>query len=445
MKDAAKGRPITLPPGIWGTLLQEAFCHPDMAQEVELITGQPSHDIVVLVSGGLDSSAAYFMAKKQGRGEVVPIYCKIHTGYEDLELRALEKLGIDPLILDFSDFKHNRRRYGYLIPGRNLLFIMAASEFLDKGGEIWLSATEGELKLRGGDKSWQFWGALNAVLGARPYPVRVHFPFSGWSKTDIVGWWLKNVNEASILDTLSCQEGGNIHCGACQACFRRREAPQLDIFMDSGGYSARVSGSQVDIEAYIDCLHQLRPYLNVYANLDTDSPDESNANLHRLLGAGLRPLPVWHPGWAWSIFEDYCKDFDYVAIGGIVGKQKNTWKERLAGVVRPVYYAFEHGVRIHLFGVASLPVLQRVPVYSCDSTSWQVGGRFGTLISFKNGRMRTVRVSRSPKKATYRCGARVVTYDSYLDRNRHNIQEYLRAEGFITRLWRERGVKWHDE
>jgi len=221
MRDVAEGKPVTLPPGIWGTLLQEAFYHPHMVQEVEFLVGQPAHDIVVLVSGGLDSSAAYFMAKRRARGEAIPVYCKIRTGYEDLELRALEKLGIDPLILDFSDFTHNRERYGYMIPGRNLLFIMAASELLDKGGEIWLSATEGEIKPRGGDKSWQFWGALNAVLGTRPYPVRVYFPFSGWSKTDIVRWWLKNVNEANILDTLSCQEGKSIHCGACQACFRR--------------------------------------------------------------------------------------------------------------------------------------------------------------------------------------------------------------------------------
>jgi len=222
-----------------------------------------------------------------------------------------------------------------------------------------------------------------------------------------------------------------------------RDASQLDIFMDSGGYSARVSGTQIDIGVYIDCLHQLGPYLSAYANLDTDSPDESNANLYRLLKAGLKPVPVWHPGWAWSIFEDYCRDFNYVAIGGIVGKQKNSWKGLLARIARPIQYAFERGTRIHLFGVSSCSVLKWVPAYSCDATTWNAGGRFGMVLGFRNGTISTALPRKNPKRAINRIGPGIIKRSAYLERNAHNVRELLKMEEFLNRLWEKRGVNWN--
>ena len=221
MQRAQAGQPILLPPHpLWAALYQESFTQRNLQGEVQFRSPDTESPIVVLVSAGLDSTVAYHRAVRTGR-PVQAIFCRLKNGYEQRERQALEILGI-PYQEYGVDVVHHAEQFGYVIPGRNLLFCLIGADALPMGGEVWLSAVSGEIKAWGGDKSERFVGLLNHVLGMRPYPVRVECPTAHETKADLVRWWLdSDLPLAQLHATYSCHRGGEKHCGECQACFRR--------------------------------------------------------------------------------------------------------------------------------------------------------------------------------------------------------------------------------
>lgn len=78
-----------------------------------------------------------------------------------------------------------------------------------------------------------------------------------------------------------------------------------------------------------------------------------------------------------------CRDYDYVAIGGIVSKEitQKEWKYFPYFINK----AHEHGAKIHGLGFTSLVDLPKYHFDSVDSTAWTSGNRFGTMYRF-NGK-----------------------------------------------------------
>ncbi|MBA4115093.1 MAG: 7-cyano-7-deazaguanine synthase QueC [Rubrobacter sp.] len=64
-----------------------------------------------------------------------------------------------------------------------------------------------------------------AVEGFGDESLRLHAPFVEWSKADIVATGVRL--GVPYVDTWSCYEGGEVHCGECGTCVERREAFQL--------------------------------------------------------------------------------------------------------------------------------------------------------------------------------------------------------------------------
>lgn len=100
-------------------------------------------------------------------------------------------------------------------------------------------------------------------------------------------------------------------------------------------------------------------------------------------GTGKKCIPVWHKSRGKEYFVKMCKEYDYVAIGGIVTKE-----------IRPEEYkyfkwfidtAHSYGCKIHGLGFTNLKLLKYFNFDSVDSTSWLSGGRFGTMYHF-NGK-----------------------------------------------------------
>lgn len=88
---------------------------------------------------------------------------------------------------------------------------------------------------------------------------------------------------------------------------------------------------------------------------------------------GKQPIPVFHKNRGKEEFIAHCKDYPYVALG-IAGKDTSwaDWKTFLAFVLK----AKEYNTKIHGLGITGMSVLEKVPFYSVDSSSWLQGGKY---------------------------------------------------------------------
>jgi hypothetical protein len=158
-------------------------------------------------------------------------------------------------------------------------------------------------------------------------------------------------------------------------------AETLDLFLDSGAYTAKTQGREIDLVEYCDFIDEHKDKVTCYAGLDVIGDHRGTMkNIDFMVKRGLMPIPTFHYGEPYDALLEYRK-FPYMALGGIV---------KLA---RPAMYAFfdecwnylvdEEGrptTKVHGFGLTVDDAMQRYPWYSVDSTTWLNGGRFGSIL-----------------------------------------------------------------
>lgn len=99
---------------------------------------------------------------------------------------------------------------------------------------------------------------------------------------------------------------------------------------------------------------------------------------------GRQSIPVWHISRGKQYFEALCKDYKYIAFGGILTDGVGTQKiEKYF----PWFISTAHanGCKIHGLGYTNTNNLARLHFDSIDSTTWTSGGRFGEIHEFSNG------------------------------------------------------------
>jgi len=220
----------------------------------------------------------------------------------------------------------------------------------------------------------------------------------------------------------------------------------VDVFLDSGAYSAWTQGIEINIQDYIDFIKQHQDIIDIYANLDVISIDGKRGskltaeltlkNQKIMEEAGLRPLPVFHIGEPFEYLEYYIKRYDYIGLGGMVGVPRNTlilWLDECFDK----YICDEKGmpkVKIHGFGLTSFSLMLRYPWYSCDSTSWVITSRIGSIYvpRFKNGKWiydenswKISVSSRSPNKKE--AGQHI---DTLPPKQREIVLQYIHEKGY---------------
>lgn len=156
----------------------------------------------------------------------------------------------------------------------------------------------------------------------------------------------------------------------------------VELFIDSGAFSAFTQGVKIDLDEYIAFIKQYKDIITVYANLDVIGDAAGTlANQKRMEKAGLKPLPCFHYGEPIKYLQYYLGRHDYIALGGMVpidNKDLVVWLDDLYSH----YICDEDGmprVKVHGFGLTSLKLMLRYPWYSVDSTSWVVTGRMGAI------------------------------------------------------------------
>lgn len=171
-----------------------------------------------------------------------------------------------------------------------------------------------------------------------------------------------------------------------------------DFLLDSGAFTfMQNAGAAVDwyeyAKKYVAFIN--RNDVKKYIELDldyiigVDKARQLRSFLER--ETGKKSIPVWHPIRGKENFLEMCEEYDYVALGGIVGKK---WRGMEHIMPWFITEAHKRKAKIHGLGFTQLRLLPTHHFDSVDSTAWTTGNRFGYLYYFDG---RTMQKKDAPK------------------------------------------------
>lgn len=195
-----------------------------------------------------------------------------------------------------------------------------------------------------------------------------------------------------------------------------------EFLLDSGAFTYMNSGGRHDINSYIDrYIEFINKYdIQQFFELDTDAI-HGLKNVERFRKkiedeTHKKCIPVWHKSRGIQYYIDLCKEYSYIAIGGIVTKEIT--KKDYAYFPTLLQIAKKHNCKVHGLGFTS-SLLSRYKFYSVDSTSWSSGARFGTVYYMQNGNMIA--------NDTYKKGGRV---KDPIGITIYNLQEWIKFQKY---------------
>lgn len=166
------------------------------------------------------------------------------------------------------------------------------------------------------------------------------------------------------------------------------------IFLDSGAFSAYNLGAEIDIAGYCSYIKRNEDIIKkedgvLMASVLDGIGDAllTYRNQKIMEWYGVTPLPCFHTNEDDRYLEYYVANYPYITLGGMVGaspKQLMIWLDR----IWDRYLVDGSGrakIKVHGFGITSIPIMKRYPWHSCDSSSWIQSTSFGTIISPKHG------------------------------------------------------------
>jgi len=156
----------------------------------------------------------------------------------------------------------------------------------------------------------------------------------------------------------------------------------VDLFADSGAYSAYSTGAVIDREKYAAWLARWDHLLSVKSNLDViGDPDGGADNLAWLSAQGHMIMPVFHVGEPFDLLRAMCEKHPYVALGGLVpylaGDRHRS--QLMAWLIKAHVIGKKTGTALHGFGLTSAQLVKDLPFYSLASSSYTFGRRFGLV------------------------------------------------------------------
>lgn len=241
------------------------------------------------------------------------------------------------------------------------------------------------------------------------------------------------------------------------------------IFMDSGGFSARVSGADIELDEYKDFLAGASKHCDVSANLDFGTWEEQEEKYEILKSTPgvVRVLPVYHiDEWETSMFkelDELLEKHDHIAIGGLAGENvTEEMKRKYLNFVFSRWNVFRKKgkqIKIHGFGITTQDYCFQYPFYSVDSTSWLGGARFGTFVVWDEKTHRFIQMHHTDTDKITAAWSKLPpnlrdftklsekyappgTKSVYLNRIAVAAYAYEKFRESVTNAWASRGITW---
>lgn len=168
------------------------------------------------------------------------------------------------------------------------------------------------------------------------------------------------------------------------------------VFLDSGAFSAYTLGAELSVADYCDYILRNKDIVKVEDGVMIASvldgigdPLQTYRNQLEMEARGVRPLPCFHAGEDERYLDWYVENYEYITLGGMVGtstKQLMIWLDRMWNN-HLVDGAGRAKIKVHGFGITSVPIMERYPWHSCDSSSWVQSTAFGTIVTPEHGPM----------------------------------------------------------
>lgn len=209
-------------------------------------------------------------------------------------------------------------------------------------------------------------------------------------------------------------------------------ADKKKVFLDSGAFSAFTKGVNVDIKGYCRYIEKNRDIIEEVDGVLCASvldgigdPLKTWQNQETMESLGVKPLPCFHYGEDERYLEHYIANYEYITLGGMVPistPQLIHWLDRLW----ERYLCDPSGrpkVKVHGFGLTSLPLMKRYPWFSVDSSTWVQWAANGMLLIPGMGQINISSKSSSRKIA----GQHLTTYP---DSTKRAIIDHLEGLGF---------------
>jgi hypothetical protein len=166
------------------------------------------------------------------------------------------------------------------------------------------------------------------------------------------------------------------------------------VFIDSGAFSAKSLGVDIDINQYCDYIKRNLDIIRTEDDVVMASvldgigdPLKTWQNQLYMESQGAKPLPCFHFGEDERYLEWYIERYPYITIGGMVRTKAEDvmqWLDRIwnkylvDGSGRPK-------LKVHAFGVTTVSLMERYPWHSVDSSSWIQATAFGAIYTSEFG------------------------------------------------------------
>lgn len=159
--------------------------------------------------------------------------------------------------------------------------------------------------------------------------------------------------------------------------------------LDSGAFTFMNGKSKIDFDSYVDRYIE---FINQYKvknffEMDIDAivglkkVEEYRKRIERK--TGRQCIPVFHRERGKQYFLDMCKEYSYVAVGGIAIKDISKSEHKYFPWF--INTAHEHGCKIHGLGYTDFAHINEFRFDTVDSTTWLNGGKFGNMITIRDG------------------------------------------------------------
>ena len=138
----------------------------------------------------------------------------------------------------------------------------------------------------------------------------------------------------------------------------------MNVFLDSGAFSAYNSNAEIDINEYIEFIKKHK--FDKYVVLDViGSQEETMENLKYMQKKNLSPIPVFQYGSKLSYLDEMTGKYQLIALGGLLSeKGKNKRVKWCKDILNRYPRQNFHG-----FGATGQKIF-KLPWHSVDSSSW---------------------------------------------------------------------------
>ena len=129
---------------------------------------------------------------------------------------------------------------------------------------------------------------------------------------------------------------------------------------------------------------------------------------------GLPCIPVWHRSRGLEEYFRLCNEYSYIAIGGIAIRHIKMSEYKYFTYF--INEAHKRKAKVHGLGITAKSIVEKYHFDTVDSSAWTVGGRYGNMYIFNNGKFRYIKRKLNKRVKDVR------------DLDIHNLHEFLKYQ-----------------